>query len=176
MYATIEHLKEAEKKLPYLLSNPNIWQTLDVNYFPPRVERLWTQYDENHRLFIHIIHPTEELCLFHKHRWPASFKIVKGSYEMGVSYNKDEITSEEAYKVDIISKFILEKGSYYEMTNTHTLHYVKPLKEYSISLMITGPLYKESVFRKEVLDVKLNELSFKRKNEILENISKYYPV
>ena len=79
MYATIEHLKEAEKKLPDLLSNPNIWQTLDVNYSPPRVERLWTQYDENHRLFIHIIHPTEELCLFHKHRWPASFKIIKGS-------------------------------------------------------------------------------------------------
>ena len=47
---------------------PEIWNTLDVDYFPPRVERVWTQVDENHRLFIHVIHPTTEPCLFHKHR------------------------------------------------------------------------------------------------------------
>ena len=117
----IEKLKAAELDLPRLLENPEIWQTLDVDYFPPRVERLWTQYDEFHRLFIHIIHPTTSPCLFHKHKWPAAFKILRGKYEMGISYSESEITSEDAYKLPNISKIILTKGSYYEMVNTHAL-------------------------------------------------------
>lgn len=161
----IEKLKEAEIKLPYLLKNIDNWSSLDVDYFPPRVERLWMQYDESHRLFIHIIHPTTENCLFHKHKWPAAFKMIQGQYEVGISYSEDEISSDNAYNIPIISKFILSAGSYYEMTNTHTLHYVKPIDKYSVSLMITGNLYPEN--RKEVLDRKLNALSLERVAEIL---------
>jgi hypothetical protein len=163
----IELLKRVECVLPELLQNPEIWQTLDVDYFPPRVERLWTQYDENHRLFIHVIHPTTEPCLFHKHRWPAAFKMIEGEYEMGIAYSEKEITSDEAYKLPSISSFIMSAGSYYEMTNTHTLHYVKPLEKPSISLMLTGPLYPEAEFRKEVLDKKLEPLEDIRKRQIL---------
>lgn len=50
----------AETQLGELLTKPEIWNTLDIDYFPPRVERVWTQFDENHRLFIHVIHPTNE--------------------------------------------------------------------------------------------------------------------
>ena len=55
-------------------------------------------------------------------------------------------------KLPTISSFIMSAGSYYEMINTHTLHYVRPLEKPSISLMITGPFYPEAEFRKEVLD------------------------
>jgi hypothetical protein len=167
-------LKEAESKLLSLLEHPNIWNTLDVNYFPPRVERLWIQYDQNHRLFIHVIHPTNEPCLFHKHRWPASFKIIKGQYEMGISYSEKEISSDEAYDLDQISKFILTEGSYYEMTNTHTLHYVKPQDQPSISLMITGPLYPEASVRKEILNNELSPLTEERKLEIISIVKEIY--
>lgn len=144
----INKLREAESILPDLLRNSDNWNSLDVDYYPPRVERLWMQYDEDHRLYIHIIHPTNEDCLFHKHRWPAAFKILKGSYEMGVAY--------------------------YEMTNTHTLHYVRPLDKESLSLMITGPLYPEAEFRKEILNKDLKPLSKQRKEEILAYVSYIY--
>ena len=170
----IELLQKYEYSLGELLLKPEIWNTLDVDYFPPRVERVWKQIDENHRLFIHVIHPTTEPCLFHKHRWPAAFKMVSGSYEMGIAYSEAEISSEEAYKLPTISKFIMSVGSYYEMTDTHTLHYVKPLDEPSISLMLTGPLYPEAFFRKEVLTKELQPLSDMRKNQILGYMSWLY--
>lgn len=170
----IELLQKCEDSLGELLLKPEIWKTLDVDYFPPRVERVWTQLDPEHRLFIHVIHPTDEPCLFHKHRWPAAFKMIQGSYEMGVTYSEKEISSDEAYKLPVISKFILTSGSYYEMLNTHTLHYVKPLGDPSISLMITGTLYPEAYIRKEVLNKELNPLSDNRKNQILGYLSHIY--
>lgn len=170
----IELLQKYEYSLGELLLKPEIWNTLDVDYFPPRVERVWTQVDEIHRLFIHVIHPTNEPCLFHKHRWPAAFKMVSGSYEMGITYSEKEISSEEAYKLPNIATFIMSAGSYYEMINTHTLHYVKPLNEPSISLMLTGTLYPEANFRKEVLTKELQPLSDLRKNEILDNMFQLY--
>jgi hypothetical protein len=170
----IDKLKMAEIQLGELLTKSEIWNTLDVDYFPPRVERVWTQFDENHRLFIHVIHPTSEPCLFHKHRWPAAFKMLQGSYEMGVAYSENEITSDEAYNLPEISKFILTTGSYYEMINTHTLHYVRPLDEPSISLMITGPLYPEAQFRKEVLNKELKPLTDARKSQILGEVGWLY--
>jgi hypothetical protein len=176
MKSTIHDLKLAEIDLPKLLTNPEIWNTLDVDYFPPRVERLWTQYDDEQRLFIHLIHPTDEPCLFHKHRWPASFKMIDGSYEMGITYCQDEVSSEDAYKLPVMAKFILGPGSYYQMTETHTLHYVKPLCGISTSLMLTGPLYPEAEFRKEVLDRKLEPLSDFRKMTILHWMQKLYPI
>ena len=163
----IEFLKSIEKHIPKLLLKPEIWNTLDINYFPPRVERLWMQYDDNHRLFIHVIHPTTQPCLFHKHRWPAAFKILAGGYETGTAYSKDEISSEDAYKLPIIRRTILSPGSYDEMVDTHSMHYVKPLETLSISLMVTGPLYPEAEFRKEAKHDRLQSLTEERKTEII---------
>ena len=167
----IELLKKIELELPTLLKDQSIWNTLDVDYFPPRVERLWLQYDQEHRFFIHFIHPTESPCLFHKHRWPAAFKIIYGNYEMGITYSEKEITSNEAYNLPTISRFIMSAGSYYEMVNTHTLHYVKPLNNISISFMVTGNLYPEASIRKEALTKELKPLSENRKLAMLTNVS-----
>ena len=175
MNSTIEHLKHAELHIPRLLMQPEIWNTLDVDYYPPRVERLWTQYDNEHRLFIHLIHPTDEPCLFHKHRWPASFKMIDGSYEMGITWFRDEIKSEDAHKLPMMAKFIIYTGSYYQMTETHTLHYVKPLGGVSTSLMLSGPLYPEAESRKKVGATALKPLSVLRKMTILQWMQKLYP-
>lgn len=161
----IEILKSLEPDIKELL-NYDIWNSLDVDYFPPRVERLWTIY-KDFRIFLHIIHPTNKPCLYHKHRWPAAFKQVEGAYEMGITYHKDEINSNLAYELPTLAKFIINKGSYYEMTQTDCLHYVKPLDNISASIMITKDLYLESDIRKEIINIELNKLTENRKNEIL---------
>jgi len=164
---SIETLKSLEYDVKILLNHPNLWRTLDVDYFPPRVERLYTDY-KGYRVFLHIIHPTDKPCLFHKHRWPAAFKQLSGSYEMGITYSEKEVTSEEAYLLPTIARFLIKEGSYYEMTQTDCLHFVNPKGQVSCSIMITKDLYPESEFRKETLDKKLGTLTNIRKFEILD--------
>lgn len=124
-----------------LLSNPEIWNTLDVDYFPPRVERIYTNIGEN-RLYLHLIHKTDLPCLFHKHSWPSAIIMLDGSYEMGIAYSSDNISSDDAYKLPIAAKMYMNEGSGYEMTDPNGLHYVKPITEYSLSVMLSGPKYK----------------------------------
>ena len=149
-----------------LINRPEVWNTLDVDYFPPRVERLWTQYGE-FRIFLHTIHQTKEKCLYHKHRWPGAFKQLKGSYEMGITYSEKEISSDDAHALPDVAKFIISEGSYYEMTQTDALHYVKPITDISHSIMLTKSLYPEAEYRKEVTLNKLHSLSDDRKMELI---------
>jgi len=163
---SIEILKSLEPEIKELLDKPEVWNTLDVDYFPPRVERLWTQY-KGYRIFLHTIHPTDKPCLFHKHRWPAAFKQVSGSYEMGITYSEKEVSSDEAYDMPTLVRFIVSAGSYYEMTQTDCLHFVNPQGEVSHSIMITKDMYPESEFRKESLTIELSELEELRKITLL---------
>lgn len=171
-FVNIEILQSLEPKIYNLLDDSSVWKTLDVDYFPPRVERVYTEMD-GYRIFLHVIHKTSSNCLYHKHRWAAAFKQIFGAYEMGLAYSELEISSDEAHKLPDLCKFIINKGSYYEMTQTDALHYVKPLTDFSCSLMITKDLYPEAVFRKESLGIKLKELSENRKNEILSIFKEY---
>lgn len=163
---SIELLKALEPKIKELLRKPDVWKTLDVDYFPPRVERLYTNIGD-YRIYLHYIHETDERCLFHKHRWPAAFKQMSGAYEMGITYSESEISTEEADKLPVIAKFLITDGSYYEMTQTDCLHYVRPIGVASSSIMITKDLYPEADTRKEVLDKKLSPLTIERKNQLL---------
>lgn len=164
---SIELLQLMEERIITFLKQKDIWTSLDVDYYPPRVERLFTHHN-GFRIYLHVIHQTNEKCLYHKHRWPAAFKQLKGSYEMGITYSPDEIKSDEAHKLPTLAMFTISEGSYYEMTQTDCLHYVKPLTDISLSIMITHDLYPEAEFRKETVDRKLNPLSDARKSEILE--------
>ncbi len=165
---SIELLKSFELKIKELTKQPDLWNSLDVDYFPPRVERLYTDID-GYRIHLHYIHPTDKPCLFHKHRWPAAFKQIAGSYEMGITYSEKEVTSEEAFRLPILVRFVVNVNSYYEMTQTDCLHFVKPIEDYSASIMIT-PIdkYPEAEFRKEALDKKLESLTEFRKATLLQ--------
>ena len=153
-----------------LLIKPEIWNTLDVDYFPPRVERLWTQYGD-FRIFLHTIHQTNEKCLYHKHRWPGVFKQLKGAYEMGITFSEKEISSDEAHDLPDLAKFVVSAGSYYEMTQTDALHYVRPITDVSYSIMLTKSLYPEAEFRKEILLNKLSSLTDNRKMTLLSEFN-----
>lgn len=165
-------LKQMEPIIKELLKYPNVWKTLDVDYFPPRVERLYTIWN-GYRIHLHVIHPTDQPCLMHKHRWPSAMKLLKGSYEMGLAYWTHEIAAKNAFIIPILSKLLLTAGSYYEMTQTDTLHYVKPTGEPSYSIMITCDLYPEAYkLRQEQVTKELQPLSNPRKIEILNIFKK----
>ena len=72
-------LKEVEKVLPALLKL-NDWESIDVDYHPPRVERVWRRYGD-YRINLHRIHPCrKDEALFHPHPWPSIVKIIEGGY------------------------------------------------------------------------------------------------
>jgi hypothetical protein len=132
-YLTI--LQEAKARLPELLRDSDGWHSLDVDYEPPRVQRLWRPIDETHpghRLYLHWIAPCEK-ALYHPHPWPSAIEIVFGTYEMGVGYGTSAEDPQEAATV------ILAAGSSYEMVEPNGWHYVRPLRVPSLSLMVTGP-------------------------------------
>lgn len=153
----IDQLKEIEDQIwsGKLSLDPKEWNSLDVDYDPPRVERLWRQLGDT-RVYIHMIHPCTE-ALYHPHPWPSAIKILRGSYEMGVGYGPGLAPPPMACKITLAA------GSYYEMTDINGWHYVRP-SELVLSLMITGPKWE----REEIKSKNpLSPLSDKRKQELL---------
>lgn len=126
-------LQLAELELPYLLTQPQLWQSLFINYEKPFVERLWCPWKE-YRLNLHRLLPCEaEECFVHPHPWPSAMKIVKGNYRMSVSYG----AGLKMPPVDSMM-FDLTAGSSYDMTDPNMWHAVQPLDEPVWSIMLTG--------------------------------------
>ena len=129
----IEKLKQIERvKLYDLLCDPSIWKSVDVNYHPPHVERLWCQLGK-HRLFLHFSHTCKpEEPLFHHHPWPSAIHVIDGEYEMGMGFGKG-IEEPEIFST------IISKGSlYYDMPHRDGWHYIRPIDAVCASVMLTG--------------------------------------
>jgi len=109
------------------------WHSLDVDYTPPRVERIWIPF-ENHRINLHRIWPCDK-ALYHPHPWPSAIYVLTGKYEMAVGTKDVEA-----------SRVVLTAGSSYEMINPEGWHYVRPLDEPSLSVMLTGKPFENQVF------------------------------
>lgn len=141
------------------------WNSLDVDYEPPRVERLWRQIGED-RLYMHLIHPCEK-ALLHPHQWPSSIFILHGEQEMVVAMPKNVFYPEDG--TEIAATFSLREGSGYEMLNAAAMHSVRPVGGFSLSLMLTAP-----PFQKQIYDHKEfgkagghSQLTVRRKQELL---------
>lgn len=135
----LEVLAEAEKNLPKWLENREAWDTwhsLDVDYEPPRVERVWRDLPDGFRLLLHRIHPCDK-ALFHPHPWPSAVKILSGRYEMGVGYLPEGDDGTKNPPVTVLTE--LAAGSSYVMVEPRGWHWVRPLGVPSLSVMITGP-------------------------------------
>lgn len=157
---SIELLKSIERHLPF--DDPDAWNSLDVTYHPPRVERLWMQVGEN-RVFLHCIHPCTVLeALIHPHPWQSAVHLIAGGeYEHGLFYRPGD------YAV-MVSRQILSNDSYYEMIEKDALHYVRPIDEPVYTIMITGPaIWPDNKEPETKAAGKMPELSAERKLEIL---------
>ena len=164
----IEELKRIEKEvLPEWLASPDDWQSLDIDYHPPRVERLWRQMDEN-RVFLHYIHPcAPEHALLHPHEWKSAMHVLNGGYEMGIGYS----ASTEA--PPIMMKLLNNSGDfYYDMTDGDMWHYVRPLSHSMTTMLIGPPEFQHRPPFKA--DRKLHPLSRERKEELLGMFRAFY--
>lgn len=119
----------------FLADAPEHWSTLDVDYEPPRVERLWRQVDDTVRVYLHRIHPCET-ALFHPHPWPSAVHVLSGSYEMAIGYGAGEVEPPKG------ATAIFEAGSRYEMVDWDCWHSVRPLGGPSLSVMVTDTPWK----------------------------------
>ena len=128
----LDILYAVENELPMLLHDEDTWNSLYVDYHPPIVERLWMPWGD-YRVNLHRIYPcTRDEALFHPHPWPSAMRVLSGEYEMAVGYGKGETAPS-------IAALMIASGDFrYEMTDPDGWHYVRPLREPTMSLMVTG--------------------------------------
>jgi hypothetical protein len=170
-----------EEKLPNFLKKENeeLWNSTEVIYHAPRVERLWMQMGE-YRIFLHRIYPCQkEEALFHPHPWPCAVKIINGTYEMGISTeypdeDKFETEKEPAWTSEH-ARLILGAGSSYEMSDRTAWHYVLPINNPSDSIMIIGKPYSPAVSMPISPNQKQPPLYSERFNQLMEEWRKRYP-
>lgn len=164
----LELLKIFEEKLPQMLAEEELWNSVLVNYHHPFVERLWRNWGEN-RVYLHKIYPCEKnQSLFHPHPWPQAAKVLSGSYEMGLGYGE-----KENKEPSVITTVVVTSGTAYEMLDQHAWHYVRPLNEPSLSIMITGKPW-ELPTGKEKKKMNLPELTKRQQNNLIHAFSRLY--
>src|SRR4051812_30799875 len=128
----LDILARAETELPALLQHPARWNSLDINYHPPFVERLWTTWSD-YRISLHRIQPCEPSdALFHPHPWPSAMRILDGTYEMAIGFGAGSKTP------PIASRIIASGDFRYEMTHEDAWHYVRPIDRPAMTIMVTG--------------------------------------
>lgn len=128
----IEKLQQIERvKIYDLLCDASLWKSVNINYHPPHVERLWCQLGA-YRLYLHFIHPCDrEQALFHPHPWPSAIHVIEGQYEMGMGFG------EGIEEPEVFSTILSQGNMYYEMPHKDGWHYVRPLSVCS-SIMLAG--------------------------------------
>ena len=170
----IEILKQIENdEILGLLANRDNFKSIDIDYHPPRVERIWTQLRE-YRLCFHVLHPcnTEE-ALYHPHPWPSVIHQLHGEYEMGITHSKnkefhlsnnsgqwnDHLRGQEACKIQTSGSM------YYEMMDLNGFHYVRPITKCMSVMLMDKPFVSPSAYKNPPTK-KLKELSEVRIEQI----------
>ena len=120
----IEALIDVEKTvLPSLLEprdDDEQWHSLDINYRPPHVQRVWREVDREHRILLHMVHDCEPGTeFFHPHPWPSAVH-AHTQYMMRSGAGPHDGPDPEVTLTQII-----EAGSYYEMTRRESWHSVR---------------------------------------------------
>jgi hypothetical protein len=164
----LKTLKRIKNSLYPMLQNADAWDSLDINYHAPYVERLWLQMrvdDKPVRVNLHCIQPCRaEDALFHPHPWPSAMHIYQGEYEMGMG------VGEEVPSPLIAMKMVGHAGTSYSMTHPDAWHYVRPVGTSPVySLMVTGTPWPKSTVRPNPSQPKekLDRLSEERRLELL---------
>lgn len=128
----LQILSQVEAALPELLRDELGWQSVVVDYHPPKVDLLWRSW-EGYRVFLHRIYPCAPgEALFHPHPWPSAMRVLEGEYEMAVGFGPGMVEPPVAALVRVRGDFR------YEMTHPDSWHYVRPIDRPTLSVMVTG--------------------------------------
>lgn len=162
-------LNKIEKELPKLLELDD-WKSIDINYHPPRVARVWRQWGD-YRINLHRLHPCAEgAALFHPHPWPSIVRIIHGGYwtKLGESnveqrnrmFNSAGFPNNKTYEREPYSShhLFVGPGSILVDDNKLSWHSVAPT-EITYSLMVTGKPWgmdhwKEGLVKKPSVELK----------------------
>lgn len=172
----IELLKKIENTqiLDILSLDNHHFKTLDVDYHPPRVERIQYLLPDNKRLSFHVLHPCKpEEALYHPHPWSSAMHVLQGKYEMGLSYSENpqdlDDTETGVHNASRLQEQLLKlevnSGMYYEMSYYKAWHYVRPIDEPCYTVMLTGDLFFKDKKGNKAPQA-LNPLTDDRINEI----------
>ncbi len=135
MLEKLKCLEESGKLYKMIIGAiPKVWHTVDINYRPPHVERIWCRVGDD-QINLHCIHPCNEgVAFFHPHPWASAIHAIDG-YEMGIG-RINERTPEPLAIIELAA------GSYYSMENPNGMHYVRPVNRPNHSVMISSPPWK----------------------------------
>ena len=160
-----------------LLMSDKVWESLDVDYHPPFVKRLWVQLDEEHRLLLHEIHPckTEE-ALLHPHPWQSAMHVlpIGGVYEHGMGYRQRTEDDTMPDRDIMISTQEVHGEMYYEMIDKNAIHYVRPMNGCVYTVMLTGPVLWETNIKKATKE--LTPLNIEERDRLLKIFRDYFKV
>ena len=171
-----DDLAAAERELPHLLRSLEGWNSLDVNYHPPRVERLWRPWGDGLRLFLHCIHPCKpEEALLHPHLWPSVMRVRgHGWYHMLVGSSPGLEVPPVVVETRVsVGNF----GSYtYAMLHPDGWHAVVPHQSEAYSVMLTGtPWQRPTPQVTTEAAGKLGPLPLSRQHQLLQTFRDFYP-
>ena len=160
-------LHDIERELPTLLLSAEGWRSLDVDYHPPRVERVYRDHG-SHRISLHVIHPCgPEDALFHPHPWPSAMRVLSGDYEMTVGAGAGDTPPPHVLTLRVGGCFE------YEMTHPDGWHRVRAIGVPAVTVMVSGPPWQRW---SPGSDAPLGPLSPQRVDEILSTFREHYPV
>ena len=165
----IEELKDIinSDQFKKMLSNPDVWESLHIDYHPPLVDRVWLRWNDC-RICLHVIYPCERAeALVHPHPWPSAIYVlpIGGLYEHGIGGGREWKGNK------MLCTQIVEGSMYYEMLHPDGIHYVRPIAVPSYSIMLMKPVEWEDNIVKP--DKKLEPLTLCRKLEIINIFKKY---
>lgn len=165
----LDVLARLEAELPALLADDPAWQSLDIDYHPPRVERLWRSWG-NYRVSLHRIHPCGPTdALFHPHPWPSAMRILEGTYEMAVGYGAG--STPPPFAARLVSTGDLR----YEMIDKDAWHYVRPIGKPAMTIMVTGTPWQRDAAGVEP-DGPLSPLSTEARTEMMRWYRAFYAI
>ncbi len=154
-------LKEIEQnELPALLQEPvETWNSVDIDFHLPRVERLWQPWRGIYRVNLHVIHPcSPEESLYHPHAWPAAIHILKNRYQMLTGYGPGEESPPHSFWFD------LSEGAYYEMIHPNAWHAECVQGEPALTVTLSGKPWPRPAPKSPHI---LKEVEVHRKKELL---------
>ena len=133
----IDELKQVEEEeILELLMDASAWKSLNINYHPPHVERIWATLKSGKRIYLHFIHYCEKgEALNHPHPWPSAMHVLTGRYEMNIGYGAGNENPEMVMTLETENG-----GLYYDMTHRDGWHSVRPMvpDNPSATIMLAG--------------------------------------
>lgn len=162
----LQILSQVEEALPELLQDEPSWRSVVVDYHPPKVDRLWQSW-RGYRIYLHRIYPCEPgAALFHPHPWPSAMRVLEGEYEMAVGFGAGMVEPPVAARVMVRGDFR------YEMTHPDSWHFVRPIGQPTLSVMVTGTPWSREAHRSTQPLVPLQP---EQVSELLQAFRVYYP-